>query len=204
MTGTTSSSAMAERFLGWWLLVGGAVGLLAAGVLLVERFRLAEDSGYVPSCSVNPVLSCGSVMESPQASVFGFPNPIIGVAAFPLLLATGAALLAGACVARWFWLGLQVGVVAGVGFVAWLIAQSLYGIGALCPYCMVVWAVVIPTFWAVTARNLAAGVLGMGAARRWGSLVVAWQVPAIVATYLVVLALVGQRFWSYWSTLLGG
>ncbi|PRC62285.1 hypothetical protein C6A85_03910, partial [Mycobacterium sp. ITM-2017-0098] len=29
-------------------------------------------------------------------------------------------------------------------FVHWLIFQSLYRIGALCPYCMVVWAVTIP------------------------------------------------------------
>ena len=42
----------------------------------------------------------------------------------------------------------------GVVFVHWLIFQSLYVIGALCPYCMVVWAVTIPIFWYVTLHNL--------------------------------------------------
>jgi len=38
--------------------------------------------------------------------------------------------------------------------VHWLIFQSLYRIGALCPYCMVVWVVTITVFWNVTLHNL--------------------------------------------------
>ena len=70
-----------DRRLAWGLTAGGVVGFIAAAVLLVERIRLAQDSDYVPTCSLNPVLSCGSVMETAQASLLGFPNPIIGVAA---------------------------------------------------------------------------------------------------------------------------
>jgi uncharacterized membrane protein len=183
-------------------VVGGLVGLGASGVLLVERFRLAEDDTYVPSCSINPVLSCGSVMESAQASLLGFPNPVIGVAAFPLVVATGAALLAGGRLARWYWLGLQAGVTAAMGLVAWLAFQSLYRIGALCPYCMVVWAVVIPLFWYVTLRNLSNGVLGGAASSSRAVRVVReWHAPALLAAYLLVIGLLGTRFWSYWSTL---
>ena len=36
----------------------------------------------MPTCSINPVLACGSVINTPQASVFGPPNPLIGVGAF--------------------------------------------------------------------------------------------------------------------------
>lgn len=190
-----------ERPLAIGLLVGGLVGLVASAVLLVERIRLAEDSGYVPTCSINPVLSCGNVMESAQASLLGFPNPVIGVAAFPVVLATGAALLAGGRLARWYWLGLQAGVTLAAAFVAWLVFQSLYRIGALCPYCMVVWAVVIPLFWYVTARNLAAGVLGSGGGRAAGGLL-DWRGPLVFGSFLVVVLLVLERFWSYWSSLL--
>ncbi|WP_277497669.1 MULTISPECIES: vitamin K epoxide reductase family protein [unclassified Nocardioides] len=187
----------------WWLLAAGTVGLVAAAVLLVERIRLAEDSGYVPSCSINPVLSCGSVMESAQASLLGFPNPVIGVAAFPVVLATGAALLGGAGLARWYWGGLQAGVTLGLVFVGWLIFQSLYRIGALCPYCMVVWAVVLPTFWFVTLRNMRAGVFGHRIVEHRGVAALhAWRAPVLLAAYLVVLTLIGVRFWSYWSRLL--
>lgn len=190
-----------ERPLAIGLLVGGLVGLVAAAVLLIERIRLAEDSGYVPTCSINPVLSCGNVMESAQASLLGFPNPVIGVAAFPVVIATGAAMLAGARLARWYWAGLQAGVTVAMVFVAWLVFQSLYRIGALCPYCMVVWAVVIPLFWYVTARNAAAGVLGAPPGGRLASVLRDWRAPLVFGTFLLVVLLVLERFWSYWSSL---
>ena len=172
-------------------------------MLLVERIRLAQDSDYVPTCSLNPVLSCGSVMETAQASLLGFPNPIIGVAAFPVVVTTGVAVLAGARLARWYWLGLQVGVTAALAFVGWLAFQSIYRIGALCPYCMVVWAVVIPMFWYVTLRNLAGGAFGEKLRRSRASVVSAeWHAPILLVPFLVLLGLVGERFWSYWSTLL--
>lgn len=192
-----------ELALGWGLLLGGLTGLVAAVVLLVERFQLAQDPTYTPSCSINPVLSCGSVMESAQAAAFGFPNPIIGVAAFPVLMTVGAALLAGARFERWFWLGLQVGATAGLGFVAWLIFQSLYRIGALCPYCMIVWSVTILTFWYVTLRNAVTGVLGQRIASARSTHVLGqWHAPVLLAAFLVVLTMIGVEFWSYWSTLL--
>jgi uncharacterized membrane protein len=190
-----------ERPLAIGLLVSGLVGLVASAVLLIERIRLAEDSGYVPSCSINPVLSCGNVMESAQASLLGFPNPVIGVAAFPVVIATAAALLAGGRLARWYWLGLQVGVSAAFALICWLVFQSLYRIGALCPYCMVVWAVVVPTFWYVTARNLTAGVLGAPPDGRLATGLREWRAPLVFGSFMVLVLLILERFWYYWSTL---
>ena len=192
-----------DRRLAWGLVVGGLAGFLAAAVLLIERVKLAQDSAYVPSCSINPILSCGSVMETAQASLLGFPNPIIGVAAFPVVVTTGVVVLAGARLPRWYWLGLQVGVTVALGLVAWLAFQSVYRIGALCPYCMVVWAVVLPLFWYVTLRNLTDGALGDVAARsRTTALLVEWHAPLLLVPYLLLLAMITERFWSYWSTLL--
>lgn len=192
-----------DRPLAWWLLVSGLIGLAAAGTLLVEKIELLKDPDYVPSCSMNPVLNCGSIMKTDQAEVFGFPNPMIGVASFAVVAATGAAVLAGGRLARWYWLGLQAGVTFGVGFVAWLAFQSLYRIGALCPYCMVVWVVVLPTFWYVSLRNLHAGVFGEAAQRsRVANVLQSYHAPPLLAVFLLLLVLIAQRFWSYWSTLL--
>ena len=57
---------------------------------------------------------------------------------------------------RWYWVGLAVGTLLGVVFIHWLIFQSLYRIGALCPYCMVVWAVTIPLLVVVSSIALRA------------------------------------------------
>ena len=72
-----------------WVLIAGVVGLTAAVTLTVEKIELLINPAYVPSCSINPVLSCGSVMVTPQASAFGFPNSLIGIVAFTVVVVTG-------------------------------------------------------------------------------------------------------------------
>lgn len=188
------------RMLPWLLLAGGLVGLTSAFVLTLEKIALLKDPEYVPTCSINPVLSCGSVMSTGQAEAFGFPNPLLGIAAFAMVAAAGGALLAGTVQARWFWLVLQAGVTFGAVFVHWLIYQSIYVIGALCPYCMIVWAVAIPLFWYVTLRNLNLGVLP-GPRRLVRSVTGLHTVPLVV-WFLTIITLVGVEFWSYWSTVL--
>ncbi|WP_397545438.1 vitamin K epoxide reductase family protein [Saccharopolyspora gloriosae] len=196
---TPVSSAAPARGLGWLYLIGGAIGLVSAAALLIEKINKLGNPAYVPSCSFNPIVSCGSVMDSTQAALFGFPNPLIGVAAFPVLMAVGAALLAGFAPPRWFWLGLQLGTALGVVFVHWLIVQSLYEIGALCPYCMVVWVVTIPIFWYTTLHTLSSGHLGGGVAA--GNALSRFHSLGLVVWYLVIVILVLQAFWSYWTSL---
>ncbi|WP_031076343.1 vitamin K epoxide reductase family protein [Streptomyces sp. NRRL WC-3742] len=193
----------ASRPFAWLLLVGGALGLFASAVLTLDKLRLLKDPSYVPSCNINPIISCGSIMRSDQAEAFGFPNSLLGLAGFAVVIAIGAGLLAGASYRRWFWLGLQAGTVFGIGFVSWLMYQALYRINALCPYCMVVWAAMIPLFWYTTLHNLRSGVIPVG--RRLRPVVrelarYHWAVPAL--WYAVVALLVLNRFWYYWSTLL--
>ena len=142
-------------------------------------------------------------MQTSQAEAFGFPNPIIGVAGFSVVLTVGVAVVAGARLDRWFWLGLQAGVTFGVGFVHWLIFQSLYRIDALCPYCMVVWTVTIPIFWYVTLHNLRRGFLRAPQSWRQAvSLLSRNHTVVLTVWYLAIVFLVAQRFWDYWSTLL--
>lgn len=180
-----------------WVLIAGVLGLAAALALTVEKIELLIDPNYVPSCSINPVISCGSVMSTWQASVFGFPNSLIGVVGFTITLVTGVLAVAGVRLPRWYWAGLAVGSLLGAVMVHWLIFQSLYRIGALCPYCMVVWSVTIPLL--VVASSIALRPLHTNAVARlvyqWR-----WSLVALWFTSLVLLILV--RFWEYWSTLL--
>jgi uncharacterized membrane protein len=191
---------LTDRLVGWVLTVGGLVGALAAFVLTVEKMALLENPAYVPSCSINPVLSCGSVMTTDQAQVFGFANPLVGLVTFPVVAATGAAVLAHARLPRWWWLSVQAGAVFGVGFVHWLFFQSLYRIGALCPYCMVVWVVVIVLFSYVTLHNLDRGHLP--APRRPTDALTRVHSAGPTLWLLVLAALIGVQFWSYWRTLI--
>ncbi|MHA6626594.1 vitamin K epoxide reductase family protein [Pseudonocardia sichuanensis] len=195
---------LVTRAIGWILTGAGGIGTLAAFALILDRIALLEDPAHVPSCSINPLLSCGPVMDSPQAEVFGFPNPLIGLVAFPVVATTGIVVLAGVALPRWYWLGMQAGTTAGVVFVHWLIAQSLYRIGALCPYCIAVWIVTITAFWYLTLHNLATARSGVPSRwRRAGSAVASYHSALLVGWFLLIAGLIANAFWSYWVSLLG-
>jgi uncharacterized membrane protein len=180
-----------------WVLIAGAVGLLAAVTLTIEKVKLLENPAYVPSCSINPVLSCGSVMITPQAAEFGFPNSLLGVVAFTVTLVAGVLAVAKVPLPQWFWTGLALGTLAGTVFVHWLIYQSLYVIGALCPYCMVVWTVTIPLL--VVVGSIALRPLSAGKAV---SVLLEWRWSLATLWFTAVLLAILVRFWDYWSTLL--
>jgi uncharacterized membrane protein len=187
----------------WILTVCASIGLLAAFVLTLEKIALLKDPGHHLSCSLNPVLSCGSIIGSPEASAFGFPNTLIGLASFAVVVTIGIGILAGASYKRWFWRGLQAGTIFGILFVHWLASESLYEIGALCIYCMIVWSITWPIFWYTTLYNLRnghiptpnslKGLIGF-AQRHHADILVAW--------YVLIIGLILQNFWYYWSTLI--
>lgn len=190
----------AGRPLGVLLLVAGVIGLASAAALAIDKFRLLDNPLYVPPCSLGAAVDCVSVMRSDQSEVFGFPNPFIGLAGFAALLAAGLIVTTGGRLGRPFWLVMQGGLLFGVVFVHWLIFQTLYRIGALCPYCMAVWTVTIPAFWYVTLHNLRALDADAGAGRVVG--VVRRNHGVILTAWLLVIAaLVTERFWAPWDSV---
>jgi uncharacterized membrane protein len=181
----------------WWILIAGVIGLLSSADLLVEKIAMLKDPAYVPSCSINPVMACGSVITTPQASVFGPPNPLFGLVGFCVVIVTGVLAIAKVPLPRWSWIGLTAGTGLAVVFVHWLKYETLYDIGALCPYCMVVWAVTIPLF-AVLAPIALRPLAGNRVAR----FLYNWRWPLVALWFVSVILEILVRFWYYWSTLI--
>ncbi len=191
-----------SRVLPYILLVGGIIGIFCSGMLTLEKIELLKHPAAQLNCDLNPIVACGPVINKPQASAFGFPNPFIGLVGFAVVATIGAGLLAGATFKRWFWLGLQIGATFGVGFITWLQFQSIFRIGALCPYCMVVWAVTIPIFWHTLLYNLRQKHIKLP--KKYDSIVGFVQghhIDLLIVWYLLIIAVILQHFWFYWSTL---
>ncbi len=184
------------------LIWTGILGWIAAFSLTVERIHLAEFPNQALSCDMSPFISCGSVMKTAQSHLFGFPNPIIGLAAFFAPILVGFAILAGARFAPWFWRCFVVAISMGFIFVLWLFAQSVFVIHVLCPYCMVAWTAMIPLFWRVFLHAAAEGIIDVpiktvGFFVRWADS--AWVFTLI--TELVAVMTIVIAFWSQWGTL---
>lgn len=67
----------AQHFLdrGWGILalILSIIGFGASATLVMERLAIYADAGHRTSCDINAWLSCGTVMRTPQAELFGFP-----------------------------------------------------------------------------------------------------------------------------------
>ncbi len=185
----------------WWVLIAGVIGLLASMTLTVEKIRILLNPSYVPSCNINPVVACGSVMVTPQASILGFPNPILGIVGFTVVVVTGVLAVTKVSLPQWYWVGLAVGVLIGAAFVHWLIFQSLYRIGALCPYCMVVWVVTISLLVVVASIALRPVLHGASCAGTVVQVLFQWRWSIAALWFTAVFLLIMVRFWNYWSTL---
>lgn len=120
------------------MLFSACLSLLASFVLSIDAVKLAADPQTALSCNVNAVISCGTVGASWQAHLLGFPNAFLGLVAEPVVITIAVASLAGVVFPRGFMLAAQIVYTIGVGFAYWLFFQAMFGIGALCPWCLLV------------------------------------------------------------------
>lgn len=139
-----------------WLtmLVSSAASLVASFVLSVDALRLAEDPTADLSCNINAVISCGTVAGSWQSSVLGFPNAYLGLVTEPVVITLAVAGLAGVRFPRGFMLAAQVVYTVGLGFAYWLFHQSMFEIGAMCPWCLLVTLATTLVFFEMTYVNI--------------------------------------------------
>jgi len=108
-------------------------------------------------------VNCTKVTTSPQSYVFGIPVAVLGLAFY---------VFAVAAMSPWAWrtarrevhLLRMVSLVAGIGFVLYLIYAELFIIGAICLYCTSVHVITFVLF-ALTAS--AAAVWGLKPGARW-------------------------------------
>jgi uncharacterized membrane protein len=173
-----------------WLIIASVVGWWAAFQLTVEKFVLLENPEADISCNFSVVLQCSANLNSWQGEVFGFPNPLLGLTGWMAPLVVGVALLAGAQFARWFWALFGVGITGALAFVIWLISQSVFELGTLCPWCMVTWAVTIPTFFATMLHLFRNGTFPVSekARERAGRLMI-WVPLATIIAYAVIIVI---------------
>lgn len=189
----------APRSLALVLIIFGIIGWIGAFALTLERIHVATDPGATLGCDLNIFISCKTVMLTWQARLFGFPNSLIGIAAFMAPIIVGFAVLAGAKFAKWFWRLFLLGCTLGFLFVLWLFSQSLLVINVLCPYCMVAWSGMIPIFIVLFLFSAREDIIPMpirttafwdaAFAKAW-----VWD----LAVVLIIVTAIVVRFWDRW------
>lgn len=183
------------------LIIAGIIGFISASILMYDKIQLAQNSHYVPSCNLNPIIACGNVMQSKQGSAFGFPNPTIGIGAYAVITTIGFAMLAGGRFKRWFWLGLESGLFLAILFIHWLFFESVYRLHELCPFCMGIWAITITSFWYVTLFNIDEGhiILPKNIQQKIYPCVRKHHLDILILWLLIIATLILVHFWYYYG-----
>ena len=171
-------TAQRTRHIGYgiWLILASVVGWWAAFQLTMDKFISLENPKAELGCNLSFFVQCGANLESWQGSVFGFPNPIIGLTGWMAVLVMGVAVVAGARFPRWFWGVFGLGITAAFAFIAWLIWQTFFA---------------LHTLFGETARLTA------------GPLDVEYPVPGSLEVAALAITVLGFAliFWRRWSVL---
>jgi uncharacterized membrane protein len=192
-----------SKALPYILILCGFIGIIASFILTYDKIQVLRDPGYSPPCNINPVLSCGSVMKTEQASLLGVPNTIFGLMGFTALVTFGFLQLSGAKFKKWIWQSAQFISTVGVVFMQYLFFQGVYRINAICPWCFVTWMITIPIFVYITAYNMENKIIPLPSwAKGLYKFIPKNYLNILFAWYAAILLILLQHFWYYWQTIL--
>ena len=185
-------TAQRARHIGYgiWLIIASVVGWWAAFQLTMDKFISLENPKVELGCNLSFFVQCGANLESWQGSVFGFPNPIIGLTGWMAVLVMGVAVVAGVRFPRWFWGLFGLGITAAFVFIAWLIWQTFFSLHTLCPWCGLTYLVMIPTFLTTVVHLGRNGTLSKkkSVQEAFGRLM-AWTPLASILCFAVIVAM---------------
>lgn len=188
------------RALPWILVVCGTIGVVCSLVLAYDQVQIWQNPRYQPACSLNPIISCGNVMDSGKGKIFDMPATFFGLLAFPALITVGVAILAGAQFKRWFWRLVVLGAAGGVTFALWLFWLSLYSIKALCPFCLTVDIVTYVAAWYITLYAIDNTYVTLPTQlTRAYTFVRRHHLDILFAWFLVCIAEILHQFWYYFG-----
>ncbi len=145
----------------WLRLTTFLVALAGLGVSIYLTIAHFTESTLAGCNETAGLVNCTKVTTSPQSYVFGIPVAVLGLAFYLFMVAI---------MSPWAWRATRrevhlvriAALIAGMGFVLYLLYAELFIIGSICLYCTSVHAL---TFILFVLTMFAAATWGLGRAR---------------------------------------
>ena len=125
------------------ITLAGIVGFLASFLQMIEKIELLKNPNSALFCNINAVFSCSNILNVWQSSVFGFPNSLMCVTFFAIMMTAGIIGWTGSSMnkkLRLIFMGMSLFF---VGFGFWYLWQSIFVVGALCIFCIFCYGAVL-------------------------------------------------------------
>ena len=117
------------------LAIAAGIGLLASAVMSIDAY-LSALAWAALTCGVEEVAGCAALAPAAHADLLGFPNALLGLAAWPVVLTLAIARLSGVRLPSATLLVVLVGALAGLALTLWESWQGLLA-GDLDPWVVV-------------------------------------------------------------------
>lgn len=145
---------MKQRTIYGLITAGGVVGLTASFLETIEYQEILKNAHAQLVCNLNSVFSCGNVLNAWQSKIFGFPNSLLCMTFFTLMLSAGLVGLTGGVLAPKFRLWLHGIALFFLGFAMWFMWESTFRIHALCILCLFCLSGLLTLNWGWLRTNI--------------------------------------------------
>ncbi len=181
------------------MLIFSIVSLVASFVLSYDALVLAGNPDAELACSINAIFDCAKVGLTPQANVFGFPNAFLGLISEPVVMTIAVLGLSRIRFPKWFMFTANIFYFLGVVFAYWLLFQSTFVIGALCPWCLTVTLATTFVFFSMTQWNILEGNLYLPPAvlEKARAFVKAGWMTIVLIAWLAAVVLLEVLKWGF-------
>lgn len=180
------------------IIIFAICGLFVSFLLTTEKIQLLQIPDIKLPCSINSVLNCASVMKSKQAELFGFPNSILGLIGYSMVLIIGLTSLYNYKFNKILFAFYYLISFLAFIFSYWMLTQSIYVIQILCPFCLVSTISATQIFFSFTLIYMEIG--GNKNSTKDGILKQIlhrkWYIPFIVLWYVTFLGLIIVQFYD--------
>ncbi|MEI7689594.1 MAG: vitamin K epoxide reductase family protein [Candidatus Saccharibacteria bacterium] len=135
------------------ITLAGIVGFAASFWQMLEKIAILKAPTAPLICDINSIFSCSNVLNVWQSSVFGFPNALMCIIFFVIMMTIGIVGLTGGTVAKNLRLVAQAMTLFFVGFGFWYLWQGIFVIGSLCIFCLFCYSAVLAISFAWLRLN---------------------------------------------------
>ncbi len=121
----------------FFIVFFGVIGTFVSAKLLTLEFHSLKSTISVFSvCTINSLFDCSSVASSKYSEIFGFPNMVLGLIYYPVIITFFGLLLFKEKISRNMLLLMLLPIFGGLFFSFYLLHISLFILFKICIYCL--------------------------------------------------------------------
>ncbi|MEI6053991.1 MAG: vitamin K epoxide reductase family protein [Candidatus Saccharibacteria bacterium] len=143
-----------DKLLYLTIIISSLIGILASFLQLLEKINILENPSATLICNINYIFNCTNILDAWQSSFFGFPNSLMCIIFFAVMLTIGLVGWTGSTINKILRLVMHFFTTFFLGFGFWYLWQSIFSLGSICIFCLFCYSAVLGISFAWLRINI--------------------------------------------------